>query len=389
VRTQVGIVGAGPAGLLLGRLLERAGIESVIVESRSRAEIESAIRAGVLEHGTAELLREAGAGERMMREGFVHEGILLRARGRTQRIDFAALTGKAITLYPQHEVIKDLVALRVASGRPIFFSARVARIEPGSERPSIHVDADGAAARVECDFIAGCDGGHGVTRAAMPSSGLQVFERTYPFAWLGILCAAPRLSHELIYALHSRGFALLSTRSPTVQRMYLQCDPSDRVEDWPDERIWAELDTRLASTDGPSFAPGPILDRAVIAMRSVVTEPMQHGRLFLAGDAAHVVPPTGAKGLNLAAADVRVLALALAEHYRGRPEALAAYSATCLRRVWKAQRFSWWMTAMLHRFPGNDAFQLRVQEAELDYLEHSEAARATFAENYVGLPWED
>jgi p-hydroxybenzoate 3-monooxygenase len=392
LRARVGIVGAGPAGLVLARLLQLEGIDSIVVESRSREEVEGTIRAGVLEHDTAELLKAIGAGARMEREGAVHRGIRLRFAGRTERIDLAGLTGgKSVTLYPQHDVLKDLVAQRVESGAPLLFSARVTAIEGiDSSHPRIRFERDGALQEIECRFVAGCDGTHGACREAMGGHA-NTYERTYPFGWLGILCEAPRSSEELIYALHERGFALLSTRSPTVQRLYFQCDPAERVEEWTDDRVWTELRERLASADGWRLREGPILHKAVIAMRSVVTEPMQRGALFLAGDAAHVVPPTGAKGLNLAVADARVLAKAIAASARGDDALLARYSEMCLARVWKAQRFSWSMTAMLHRFPGHDPFRFRVQQAELDYLAHSEAARRVLAENYVGLPmdsWE-
>ena len=391
MRTQVGIVGAGPAGLVLAQLLHLEGIASIVLESRTREAVEGTIRAGVLEHGTVELLAELGVADRMRREGFVHRGILIRFDGRTQRIDLAGLTGgKCVTLYPQHEVLKDLVKLRAATKDALRFSARVTALEAlESANPRIRFEEGGEAREISCDFIVGCDGTHGISRVGLVDARATRYERHYPFAWLGILCEAPRSSEELVYALHDRGFALLSTRSPTIQRMYLQCDPATRVDEWPDERIWSELHIRLGTADGWKLEEGRIFDKAVIAMHSVVTEPMQRRRLFLAGDAAHVVPPTGAKGLNLAVADARVLARALAAHYRGDGEPLARYSETCLKRVWKAQRFSWWMTAMLHRFPGDDPFRFRVQQAELDHLAHSEAARRSLAENYVGLPFED
>ena len=389
VRTQVGIVGAGPAGLMLARLLRLEGIDCVILENRSREEIEGTIRAGVLEQGTTDLLKRSGVGDRMVREGAVHQGIELRFDGRDHRIDFAALTGgKAVTLYPQHEVIKDLVKSRLDDGGEILFSVRDVAV--GSlDAAAARIDClhDSRPIAIECDYIAGCDGTHGVCRSAIPAGTLTTFERTYPFGWLGILCEAPPSSRELVYARHERGFALVSTRSPIVQRMYLQCDPADDAERWSEEAIWEELRTRLATHDGWAPREGRIFHKSVIGMRSMVTEPMRHGRLFLAGDAAHVVPPTGAKGLNLAVADVAVLARALAAFYATADTGLLdRYSQICLSRVWKAQRFSWWMTSMLHCFPGADAFQQRLQLAELDYLAHSEAARRTLAENYVGLP---
>jgi p-hydroxybenzoate 3-monooxygenase len=388
MRTQIGIIGAGPAGLLLSHLLARAGIDSVVLESRSRAAIEATIRAGVLEQGTAELLKACGVGARMEREGFVHRGIELRFAGERHRIDFADLTGATITVYAQHEVLKDLVAARLDAGGALLFEVedvRLAGIE--SARPTIGFRRGGVESALECDFIAGCDGSHGVSRRAIPAGVLRAFERTYPFAWFGILAEAPPSTEELIYALHERGFALVSTRSPTLQRLYLQCDPEDKVEAWPDARIWGELAARLAlaAPAGWRLLGGPITQKSVIGMRSVVIEPMRHGRLFLAGDAAHIVPPTGAKGMNLAVADVRNLAEALQAHYRGQGDALLDdYSATCLRRIWRAERFSWWMTSMLHRFPGGDEFQLRLQLAELDYVTSSRAAATALAENYVG-----
>ena len=391
LRTQVGIVGAGPSGLLLSHLLAREGIDSIVVEDRSRRYVEERIRAGVLEQQTVDLLNETGVGARMMREGLVHHGIRLRFGGRTCRIDFASLTpGRAVTVYGQHEVVKDLIAARLAAGGMILFDVSGTMIDgfDGSS-PSIGFTHNGAPHRIECDFIAGCDGFHGITRPAIPANALRTYERTYPFAWLGILASAPPASEELIYALHDDGFALLSMRSPQITRLYLQCAPDEDLAEWPDERIWAELHRRLEDADGPPLNEGPIVQKGVTPMRSFVVEPMRHGRLFLAGDAAHIVPPTGAKGMNLAVADVRVLANAFASHYRRRDgSALDAYSEKCLRRVWKAQRFSWWMTSMLHRFDSDGAFDRRRQLAELDYVAGSRAAQTALAENYVGLPLE-
>jgi len=393
MRTQVGIVGAGPAGLLLSQLLHRRGIASVVLENRSRAEIEGTIKAGVLEQGTVDLLAAIGAGERMRREGFLHRGISLRFGGEDRRLDFPDLTGgKAIMVYAQHEVIKDLVRLRLATGGDLRFEVKdVSIYDLDTAAPKMRFRSrEGELQEIACDFIAGCDGTQGVCRPSIPARALTVYERIYPFAWLGILCRAPPSSEELIYALHERGFALVSTRSPEVQRMYIQCDPDERPENWSEERIWAEFRARLATRDGWAPKEGPIFHKVVVGMRSLVVSPMRHGRLFLAGDSAHVVPPTGAKGLNLAAADVRVLANALDEFYAaGRSELLERYSETALRRVWKAQRFSWWMTSMLHRFPGGDQFQYRVQLAELDYVTSSRAAAAALAENYVGLPFDE
>jgi p-hydroxybenzoate 3-monooxygenase len=391
VRTQVGIIGAGPAGLLLSHLLHAQGIECVVVEARSRDAIEATIRAGVLEQGTVDLLLESGLGARMLREGFVHHGIELRFGGRGHRVDLSDLTGgKAITVYAQHEVIKDLVQARLAAGGEIVFEAAEVSVHHfETVAPRIRFIKDGAAIELDCDLIAGCDGFHGVCRPSIPVGVRTAYERSYPFGWFGILAEAPPSSQELIYNLHERGFALVSTRSPELQRLYFQCDPKDDIANWPDDRIWEEFRTRLATGDGWKLIEGPIIQKGIIAMRSFVVEPMQHGRLFLAGDAAHIVPPTGAKGLNLAVADIRVLTRALVAFYRsGDTELLNRYSETCLRRVWKAQRFSWWMTSMLHRFPGSDAFQHRVQIAELDYVTSSRAASTALAENYVGLPME-
>lgn len=392
IRTQVAIIGAGPAGLLLSQLLHLQGIESIVLESRSRDAIEGTIKAGILEQGTIDLMNAIGAGERMMKEGFVHEGIRLRFDGREERIDFPELTGgRKVMIYAQHEVIKDLVQVRLDTGADIRFEvSEVSVHELGGTRPQVRFrDRDGVLRRIDCDFIAGCDGTQGVSRPSIPADELSIYERLYPFGWFGILCKAPPSSDELIYAHHERGFVLVSTRSPEVQRMYFQCDPTDKVENWSDDRIWAEFNARLGSRDGWKLQEGPIFHKVIVGMRSQVVEPMRYGRLFLAGDAAHVVPPTGAKGLNLAAADVRVLARALTHYYAtGRTDLLDSYSDTALKRIWKAQRFSWWMTSMLHTFPGADAFQRRVQIAELDYVTGSRAAATALAENYVGLPFD-
>jgi p-hydroxybenzoate 3-monooxygenase len=390
MRTQVGIVGAGPAGLLLGQLLHLQGIDTVILERRSREYVEGRIRAGVLEQGTVDLLDAAQVGERMHRVGLVHDGIELSFRGQRHRIDFKALTGKAVTIYGQTEVTKDLIAARLAAGGPIVFEAEEVSVHDyeGEVPPRIRFRKNGRAKELRCDFIGGCDGFHGICRASVPQDRLAVHERTYPFAWLGILADTPPVSPELIYCYHERGFALFSMRSPTLSRLYVQCAPDDRLDEWPDERIWDELRLRLGG-GAAALRPAPTLEKSITPMRSFVAQPMRFGRLFLAGDAAHIVPPTGAKGLNLAAADVHVLARALIEFYAsGRTGLLEAYSETCLRRVWKAQRFSWWMTSMLHRFPGRNPFEDQVQLAELDYVTSSRAASTALAENYVGLPLE-
>ena len=389
MRTSVGIVGAGPAGLLLSHLLHLEGIDSVVIESRSRQEIEATIRAGVLEQGTVDLLKQSGVGSRMQREGFVHHGIYLRFARASHRIDFPSLTGgRAITVYAQHEVIKDLVAARLeAQGKLLFEVKDAAVYDLDTQAPKVRFRQGSKIEELECDFIAGCDGFHGITRPSIPSRMRHEFTRVYPFGWFGILVEAPSSTDELIYAHHERGFALVSTRSPQIQRLYLQCDPDDEVKNWPDGRIWEELHARLESAEGWRLAEGRIFQKSVIAMRSFVVEPLHYGRLFLAGDAAHIVPPTGAKGLNLAAADVRVLSKALASFYKTRDEQpLKNYSATALRRVWRAEHFSWWMTSLLHRFHDETPFHHRLQLAELDYVVSSRAKAQTLAENYVGLP---
>jgi p-hydroxybenzoate 3-monooxygenase len=390
MRTQVAIIGAGPAGLLLAHLLRLRGVDCVVIESRSRRDVEATIRAGVLEQGTVNVLTESGVGERMRREGFVHEGIYLRFAGRTHRIDFTALTGgRSIMVYAQHEVIKDLVKARLESGGEILFEVKSVSLEDiDGDAPRIRFrDSSDHVHELACDFIAGCDGFHGVSRPSIPSRKRAEYSRVYPFAWLGILVEAPPATDELIYAHHERGFALVSTRSPQIQRLYLQCDPGDDLRNWPDGRIWEELHARLESADGWKLTEGRILQKGMVAMRSFVVEPMQYGRLLLAGDAAHIVPPTGAKGLNLAVADVRVLAAALAEYYRSASSRLLeSYSATALRRVWRAEHFSWWMTSMLHRFHDDTPFHHRLQLAELEYVVASRAASTSLAENYVGLP---
>jgi p-hydroxybenzoate 3-monooxygenase len=386
-RTQVGIVGAGPAGLVLSHLLHLEGIESVVIEARSRPYCEQRVRAGVLEQGTVDLLTEMGVGSRMKQEGLIHNGVEIRFSGRGHRIDFKALTGHGITIYAQQEVVKDLIAARLQTGAEIFFEAEdVSAHDFDSAEPKIRFHDHGEPGEIACDFIAGCDGFHGVCRPTIENV-LTIYERVFPFAWLGILAAAAPSSEELIYCYHTRGFSLHSMRTPEITRLYLQCAPDEDLAQWPDERIWEELQTRLATKNGWRLTTGRILQKGVTGMRSFVVEPMQHGRLYLAGDAAHIVPPTGAKGLNLAVADVRVLAAAIAEFYKsGSTQPLERYSETCLRRVWLVQRFSLWMTSMLHRFPGDDRFEERRQLAELDYMTSSKVAAQTFAENYVGLP---
>ncbi len=391
MRTQVGIVGAGPAGLLLAHLLQRDGIESIILEKRTRAYIEARIRAGVMEHWVAELVDEIGMGERMRREGLVHEGIEISFSGRRRRIDLKALTGgKSIMVYGQQEFVKDFVAARLAAGTPIRFE--VGEVSVGDvtgNHPELRfTDGEGTPHRITCDFIAGCDGFHGVCRPAIPD--LAIFERAYPFAWLGILAEAPPSSDELIYSSHDNGFALHSMRSPELTRLYLQVTPDEDIAEWPDDRIWAELQTRLTQDGDWRLSEGPVLQKGITPMRSFVCETMRHGRLFLAGDAAHIVPPTGAKGMNLAAADVLLLSRALAAYYKtGAITALDAYPARCLARIWKAQRFSWWMTSMLHIFPDQDEFGRRIQLAEIDFVTGHEAGARALAENYVGLPFDD
>jgi p-hydroxybenzoate 3-monooxygenase len=388
MRTQVGIVGAGPAGLLLAHLLHLRGIESVVVEHRSRQEIEATIRAGVLEQSTVDLLNQTGVGQRMQREGFVHHGIELRFDGRGHRINLYELSGgRAITVYAQHEVLKDLVKARLDVGGQILFEAsKVTLHDVTGDQPVLRFTHAGGQHELSCDFIAGCDGSQSVSRASIPSNERTDHFREYPFGWFGVLVAAPPSADELIYARHERGFALISTRSPEVQRLYFQCDPEDLVENWSDDRIWAELHARV-SADGFQLREGRIFQKGIVAMRSYVCEPMQYGRLFLAGDAAHVVPPTGAKGLNLAVADVHVLARALGAYYAAHAsDLLEAYTPTVLRRVWRAQHFSWWMTSMLHRFPDATEFDLRRQLAELEMVTNSRAGSTLLAENYVGLP---
>jgi p-hydroxybenzoate 3-monooxygenase len=386
MRTQVGIIGAGPAGLMLARLLRLAGIESVIIENRSRNYIENRVRAGLIEHWAADLLTEVGVGDRMKAEGILHWGINIGINGDLHRIDFKALVDKRVTIYGQQEVVKDLVERRLADGGPLLFEVDGVSVhEMTSQRPKIRFTHQGRAQEIECDFIAGCDGFHGITRPSVPDGVLSVFERDYPFGWLGILSESPPPDHELIYSYTDRGFALYTMRSMSLSRLYLQCDHDEEIDGWPDARIWSELQKRLGGSR--KLAEGKIVQKGITPMRSFVVEPMQHGRLFLAGDSAHIVPPTGAKGMNLAFADVVVLSRALAAFYKSqRDDGLENYSAACLRRVWYAQRFSWWMTQILHRFPNESAFDRRRQLSDLDYITRSPAASKMLAEQYVGLP---
>lgn len=391
MRTQVGIIGAGPAGLMLSHLLHLQGIETIVVEKRSREEIEGTIRAGVLEQGTVDLLNASGVGERMLKEGHIHQGIELQFNGNRHRINMEELTcGKRITVYAQHEVIKDLVAARVQAGGEIIFNAdHVSLHDIETEEPKIRFEKEGMGNEIVCNFIAGCDGFHGPSRQAIPNIIRTEKQKVYPFGWLGILAETPSVNPELIYTNHERGFALISTRSPEVQRHYLQVDPNDDIKNWSDDRIWTELHARVDSEDGFKMKEGPIIQKNIVSMRSFVCETMQHGRLFIAGDAAHIVPPTGAKGLNLAISDVYVMSNGLLQFYQsGKKEILDQYSEICLRRIWKAQRFSYWMTTMLHRDVNHSSYEYQIQLAELDYVTSSIAASTSLAENYVGLPFE-
>jgi len=391
MRVQVAIVGAGPSGLLLGALLHKAGIDAVVIEQRSADYVLGRIRAGVLEQITVDLLEEAGVAERLHVEGLAHAGIELCFGGKRHRIDMKGLTGgKQVMVYGQTEVTRDLMHAREAAGVPTVYEA--ADVTPhgfDSAAPSVSYVKDGAPHTVECDFIAGCDGYHGICRASVPPAALRTFERGYPFGWLGVLSETPPVSHELIYSNHERGFALCSMRSTTRSRYYVQCSLEDTVEKWSDAAFWDELRRRLDPEAAATLVTGPSIEKSIAPLRSFVAEPMRFGRLFLAGDAAHIVPPTGAKGLNLATADVGFLARALAEHYAERSDAgIDAYSQKCLRRIWRAERFSWWFTSLMHKFPETGAFGQKMQAAELDYLVHSTAASTALAENYVGLPME-
>ncbi|MDR7049540.1 p-hydroxybenzoate 3-monooxygenase [Duganella sp. 3397] len=387
MKTQVAIVGAGPAGLLLSHLLHLQGIESVVIETRSRADIEATIRAGVLEQGTMDILNESGVGERMRTIGALHHGVELSFDGKRHRIDLLDLTGKAITVYPQHEVIKDLVAARLAAqGQILFEVSDVALHGVETDQPSVTFTHRGEEARIDADFIIGADGYHGVSRASMPGQDQRRdFQRIYPFGWFGILVESSPSSDELIYAQHDRGFALVSTRSPTVQRLYFQCDPKDHVDNWSDDRIWSELHARLENNDGWKVNEGRIFQKGIIAMRSFVSTPMQAGRLFLAGDSAHIVPPTGAKGMNLAVGDVKLLARGFEQYYKqGKGGLLAGYTEDALKRIWRAEYFSWTMTRLLHTFEGATPFEREMQRAELANIVSSRAMATALAENYVG-----
>ncbi|MGV6397242.1 4-hydroxybenzoate 3-monooxygenase [Pseudomonas caspiana] len=391
MKTQIAIIGCGPSGLLLGQLLQRAGIDNVIVERKNPEHILSRIRAGVLEQGTVDLLREAGVSDRLDSEGLIHDGFELAFDGRTERIDLASLTGgKRVTVYGQTEVTRDLLQARAeAGGRSFFNASHVQTHDLKSTTPYLTFEHEGQSIRLDCDYIAGCDGFHGVSRQSIPPDALKIFERVYPFGWLGVLADTPPVNEELIYARHERGFALCSMRSATRTRYYVQVDAGEKVEDWSDERFWDELKQRLPAPVAERLITGPSIEKSIAPLRSFVVEPMQYGRLFLLGDAAHIVPPTGAKGLNLAASDVNTLyRILLKVYHEGRSELTERYSQICLRRVWKAERFSWWMTSMLHRFGDSDPFSERLQQTELDYFVSSEAGRRTIAENYVGLPFE-
>ncbi len=387
MRTQVAIVGAGPAGLVLAHLLARDGVESVVLESRGRGYVERRIRAGVLEQGTVDLLHELGLDERLRREGMIHRGIELRFDGEHHRIPLSDLTGgRAITVYGQQEVVKDLIQARLDAGGDIIFEAEALSVErPNASEPLVRFRHDGQVHELECDFVAGCDGSHGVCREAIPTDTLSIYQKDYPVAWLGILAEVAPSTEELIYAYHERGFALHSMRTPQLSRLYLQCRPDEQLEEWSDQRIWDELQTRFA-LDGWALSEGPIIDRSITPMRSVIHEPIQYGRLFLAGDAAHIVPATGAKGLNLAVADVKILAEALVRWYRsGSSAGLESYSSRCLRRVWRVEHFSWWMTSLVHRFDDDGPFEHRLRLSQLRYVCGSTAAATSLAENYVGF----
>ena len=390
-RVQVAIIGAGPSGLLLGQLLHRAGIDNVIIEQRSAEYVLGRIRAGVLEQTTVDLLEEAGVSTRLHREGLIHDGTQMAFGGKRYQINFRKLTGgKTVTVYGQTELTRDLMEARQEEGVATIYEAHDVSIHDFDDKPFVRFRKDGATQEIACDFIAGCDGYHGVTRASVPANAIRTFERVYPFGWMGLLSETPPVSEELIYCNHPRGFALCSMRSLTRSRYYVQCSLDEKAENWTDQMFWDELRSRLDPEAAETIVTGPSIEKSVAPLRSFVAEPMRFGKLFLAGDAAHIVPPTGAKGLNLAASDVRFLARALVEFYRDKSEAgLDRYSDRALSRIWKAERFSWWMTSLLHRFPDAGEFAERIQDAELEYLFSSVAAQTSLAENYVGLPFAD
>lgn len=386
--TQVAIIGSGPSGLLLSQLLHLSGIETVVLERQTRSHVESRIRAGVLEHGTVSALREAGVADRLDNEGLLHDGFELAFEGDRHRIDLKGLTDKTVTVYGQTEVTRDLIKARLQAGAELVFEAKdVTPLDVTSANPSVRYSVDGKVHELKCDFIAGCDGFHGVSRQTIPQDGRREFERVYPFGWLGILADVPPVSDELIYANGERGFALCSMRSPTRSRYYIQCSTSDRPENWSDDAVWDELARRIGPDTAKNLVRGASIEKSIAPLRSFVCEPMRHGNLFLAGDAAHIVPPTGAKGLNLAVADVRLLHRALERHYKtGNSTGLETYSSDALARVWKVERFSWYLSTLMHRFPDHSPFEQKMQRAEFDYVRTSEAASRTIAENYVGLP---
>lgn len=390
MHVQVAIIGSGPAGLLLGQLLYKSGISNIVLERRSKEYVLGRIRAGVLEQGTVEMLDQAGVGQRMHHEGLVHEGIELGFKGSRARIDFKKLVNKTVMVYGQTEITHDLMDAREAEGLQTVYEALDVSVHDfDTNKPRVRYKHNGVEHEIQCDFIAGCDGYHGVSRASVPSGALREYERIYPFGWLGLLSDTPPVSDELIYSNHERGFALCSQRSRTRSRYYVQCSLDDKVENWSDDQFWEELKRRLDAEAVQNLVTGPSLEKSIAPLRSYVAEPLRFGSLFLAGDAAHIVPPTGAKGLNLAASDVRFLWQAFADYYGGSQVALEHYSERCLARIWKAERFSWWMTSILHRFPDSGEFDRKIQEAELEYLVGSEAASTSLAENYVGLPFQD
>jgi len=389
MRCQVAIIGAGPAGLLLGQLLHLQGIHAIILERHDSAHVLARIRAGVLEQGTVDLLHRAGAGEKLKARGLPHDGVGIAINGESHRVDFWALTGKTVTVYGQTEVTRDLMDTRAAAGATTVYEAEnVTPLDFDTDTPRVTYSKLGGPHELRCDFIVGCDGYHGVSRASVPATAIQLYERIYPFGWLGVLVDRPPVSHELIYAHHDRGFALCSMRSTKRSRYYVQCSLDDKVADWSDDRFFDELKRRLPEQAAAELQTGPSIEKSIAPLRSFVAEPLRFGRLFLAGDAAHIVPPTGAKGLNLAASDVHYLAETLTGYYSDKDNAiLDTYSQRALRRIWKAERFSWWMTSMLHFFPESSGFERRMQRAELEYLVQSDAAKTSLSENYVGLPF--